>query len=596
MKDVSTFRALSTFLRIATRSHRWRIFRVFLTESFFRSISLFGVFGLKLVVDAVQGHDPTKIWIAAIIVAAPLGIQRFAGPAYVRAVQNMTEKVQTEVEIGLAHAVADPIGIEHQETPRHLDEINLVTSQRNMIAAMMRMLLTNLQAVITLGGSLVLLASVDSRVLFLPLVGIPAFIASRRAARFQEKASEANAERIRRRNHLFKIATSPESGKELRVFGTVPEIMRRHAKLANAIRREIHSASWRSNALRTGGSLVFAAGYIAAIGLIIDRAAHRAASPGDVLMALALAGQINGQVASLAESGGTFARIITNAKRFLKLLDYAESNRKRPLNPSPMPDRLSAGLTLRDVRFSYPDSDQPALSDISFDIPAGSVVALVGENGAGKTTLIKLLLRMYEPQSGTIELDHLRLSDLDPIEWRSRVSTAFQDFVKFEFTMRESVGVGDLPNIDNDETVLAALERAGALELVDVGPNGLETPLGRTWTDGIELSGGQWQKLALARALMRYNPLLLVFDEPTSALDAETEHALFERFASATRTHRAEGMITLLVSHRFSTVRMADLIVVMSHGGIVEIGSHAELMARDGLYAELYELQASAYR
>ncbi|HVF12774.1 MAG TPA: ABC transporter ATP-binding protein [Actinomycetota bacterium] len=596
MKEVSTLRALSTFLQIATRSHRWRIFRVFLAESFFRSISLFGIFGLKLVVDAVQEQDPMKVWIAATIVAAPAGIQRFAGPAYIRAAQNMTEKVQTEVEVSLAHAVADPIGIEHQETPKHLDEINLVTGQRGMIAAMMRMLLTNFQAIITLGGSLFLLASVDPRVLFLPLVGIPAFMASKRAARFQEKASEANAERIRRRNHLFQISTSPEAGKELRVFGTVPEIMQRHRKLADAIRREIHAASWRSNSLRTGGGLLFAAGYIAAIALIIDRAAHDAASPGDVLMAMALAAQINGQVAGLAESGGTFTRIVTNAKRFLKLLDYAESTRQRPIGPAKMPDRLTGGLSLKNVGFSYPDSKQPAISDISFDIPAGSVVALVGENGAGKTTLIKLLLRMYEPQAGTIELDHMRLSDLDPIEWRSRVSTAFQDFVKFEFTMRESVGVGDLRSVDKSEMVLAALERAGASELVDVGPSGLETQLGRTWTDGIELSGGQWQKLALARALMRESPLLLVFDEPTSALDAETEHALFERFASATRTHRAEGMVTLLVSHRFSTVRMADVIVVMSEGRVVEIGPHSELMQRGGLYAELYELQAGAYR
>lgn len=596
MNEVSTLRALKTFLQIATRSHRWRIFRVFLTETFFRSISLLGVFGLKLVVDAVQQHDSLKLLIAATIVAAPLGIQRFAGPAYVRAVQNMTEKVQTEVEMSLAHAVADPIGIEHQETPKHLDEINLVTSQRTLIAAMMRMLLTNFQALITLGGSLLLLASVDPRVLFLPLLGIPAFFASRRASRFQEKANEANAERIRRRNHLFKIATSPEAGKELRVFGTVPELMKRHRKLANAIRREVGLASWRSNALRTGSGLLFAAGYIVAIGLIIDRAAHRAATPGDVLMTIALAAQINGQVASLAESGGIFARIVSSAKRFLKLLDYAEVYRRRPAQPAALPDRFSEGLSLTNVSFSYPDARVPALSNISLSLPAGSVVALVGENGAGKTTLIKLLLGMYETESGTIELDDKDLREFDPIEWRSRVSTAFQDFVRFEFTMRESVGVGDLSFAEDDDRVRTALERAGALELVEVGAKGLDTQLGRSWTDGIELSGGQWQKLALARALMPVNPLLLVFDEPTSALDAETEHALFERFASATRSHSAQGMITLLVSHRFSTVRMADLIVVMEKGRVLEMGSHSELVRRSGLYAELYELQAGAYR
>lgn len=596
MSQVSTLRALRTFLRIAARHHGWRIFRVFLTETFFRSISLAGTFGLKLVVDAVQESDLSKVLLAAAIVAAPLGIQRFAGPAYIRAVQNMTEKVQTEVEMSLAHAVADPIGIEHQETPKHLDEINLVTGQRGLIAAMMRMLLSTFQALMTLVGSLILLASVDARILFLPLIGIPAFLASRRAARFHEKANERNAERIRRRNHLVRIGTSPDAGKELRVFGTVAELVRRHRALADSIRLEVRRASRRASLLRTGGGLFFAAGYIAAIALIIDRAARGAATPGDVLMAIALASQVNGQVAALADTSGTFARIVTSAKRFLKLLDYAEAASKRPDSPAILPLRLVKGLSLKNVTFTYPDSDTAAVADVSLDLPAGSVVALVGENGAGKTTLIKLLLRMYEPATGTIELEGEDLRRFDPVDWRSRVSTAFQDFVRFEFSMRESVGVGDLPHFNDDDRVLAALERAGASELLDVAPQGLESQLGRTWTDGIELSGGQWQKLALARALMPEHPLLLVFDEPTSALDAETEHALFERFASATRIHSLEGMITLLVSHRFSTVRMADLIVVMDNGRIREMGPHSDLLRLGGLYAELYELQAGAYR
>jgi len=230
-------------------------------------------------------------------------------------------------------------------------------------------------------------------------------------------------------------------------------------------------------------------------------------------------------------------------------------------------------------------------------LPAGAVVAIVGENGAGKTTLVKLLAKMYEPTSGTIFIDDTPLSRIAAKEWRSRSAGAFQDFFRFEFLARQTVGIGDLPRLDDRSAVVGAVDRAGAEDVVSRLKNGLETQLGPTWPGGVDVSFGQWQKLALARGFMRDEPLLLILDEPTAALDAETEHALFERYAAASRAHRSGGRsITLLISHRFSTVRMADLIVVLSGAKVAEIGSHEELMARRGPYAELYEIQAKAYR
>jgi ATP-binding cassette subfamily B protein len=236
------------------------------------------------------------------------------------------------------------------------------------------------------------------------------------------------------------------------------------------------------------------------------------------------------------------------------------------------------------------------LDNLSLTLPAGAVVALVGENGAGKTTLVKLLAKLYEPSSGSILVDDAPLARIAAAEWRTRLAGAFQDFYRFEFHARHTVGLGDVPRLDDERAVVTAVDRAGAADVVSRLASGFDTQLGPTWPGGADVSFGQWQKLALARGFMRDRPLLLVLDEPTAALDAETEHALFERYAAAARGESPDGRITILVSHRFSTVRMADLIVVLDGARVVEVGAHDELMAKRGQYAELYEIQAKAYR
>lgn len=269
-----------------------------------------------------------------------------------------------------------------------------------------------------------------------------------------------------------------------------------------------------------------------------------------------------------------------------------------------------------------------ANDNITLTVEPGEVHCLLGENGAGKSTLVKLLCRLYRPTSGRILVDGIDLAEMPVEAWRERMAGAFQDFFRFEFAARHSVGVGDVPRLDDTPAVATAIDRAGAADVVDHLVAGLETQLGPSWPEGVEVSFGQWQKLALARGFMRDRPLLLVLDEPTAALDAETEHALFERYAAASRraaptrgpgagdsyagTDRdagaresdagaperqeaPDGRITILVSHRFSTVRMADLIVVLDGARVVEVGTHEALLARSGQYAELYGIQAAAY-
>jgi ATP-binding cassette subfamily B protein len=280
------------------------------------------------------------------------------------------------------------------------------------------------------------------------------------------------------------------------------------------------------------------------------------------------------------------------------LVDYAAAQDRvsRPESPNASPDRLQHGIEFEDVSFAYPGTDRAVISGVKLFLAAGTTVAIVGNNGAGKTTLVKLLSRLYEPTSGTIRIDGVDLARIPVDTWRLKLAAGFQDFARLELVARESIGVGDLRHLHEDAAVTLALTRAAASDILAALPHELDTQLGRTFDGGADLSLGQWQKVAMGRAMMRQTPLVLILDEPTASLDAPTEHALFEHFAEAAHTYAATtGTVTLLISHRFSTVRMADLIVVVADGAIAEQGTHEDLVARQGLYAELYNLQASGY-
>ena len=313
-----------------------------------------------------------------------------------------------------------------------------------------------------------------------------------------------------------------------------------------------------------------------------------------VLLVLAAGARLSGYIgATVGEIGFLRGFWMDGSRRLAWLEDYAASVAARAICRF---RRIASRRALGTRFLRLPGHSRVVLEDVSVFLPAGAVVAIVGENGAGKTTLVKLLAKMYEPSSGAILVDDVPLARLPAGEWRARLAGAFQDFFRFEFRAGHTVGLGDLPRMDDEPAVAAAVDRAGAGDVVERLAMGFDTQLGPTWPDGVELSFGQWQKLALARGFMRDQPLLLILDEPTAALDAETEHALFERYAAAARGGDSSGRITILVSHRFSTVRMADLIVVLDGARLVEVGTHDELMAKGGQYAELYGIQAAAYR
>ena len=442
----------------------------------------------------------------------------------------------------------------------------------------------------------VLLAMLNPILLLLPVLAIPPLVTGRWAENRLDRARERSARDMRLGWHLLRLATKADPVKEVRIFGLEEEVRRRHSERWKATTTELWRAHRIGTLLRTVGQLFFAAGYLGAVLLIVSQAIRGRRSIGDVVLAVTLAAQVNQQTAQavlLLQQLQAMARTLGRL-RWLQELVVANA----PAEPDlPTPPRIEQGIRLEDVSFCYPGTERTVLEVGELELPAGSTVAIVGENGAGKTTLVKLLCRFYEPGRGRLLIDGVDFSRFDIAEWRERIATGFQDFMHFELVARETVGVGDLPQIDDEPAVEAALVRAQAEDVIHRLEDGLATQLGKSYADGAELSGGQWQKLALGRAMMRQQPLLLVLDEPTAALDAEAEHALFERYAEgARRVGALTGGITVLVSHRFSTVRMADHIIVVADGHMLEHGSHDELVASGGLYAELYELQAAGYR
>ncbi len=552
--------------------------------------------GAKLLVDAALAGSPRRGLIAAAVLSLTAGAGLIVALYYIDLLFAVVEKAGAALDKRLMRLMGGIAGLAHHERPEYLDRLELLREQRAELAWMTNATAGVLRVAVQLTASAILLARLQPLLLLLPLVGVVSFALGKRARDLQQGALEETTEAERLRKHLFAQATSAAVGKELRVFGLADTLRERHHAAAGAVMRARDRADWRSAGLQAVDALIYGLAYAGAIGLVLARAVRGEASPGDVVLAAGLAAGLNGIVTTAVGYGTHFLNVLRVAQRYLWLEDYARSTRISSVETAPPPARLTGGIELRDVSFHYPGTARPLLDGVSVRLPAGAVVALVGENGAGKTTLVKLLCRFYEPDGGAILVDGVDLRRMPVEEWRARVSAAFQDFSRFEFVARETVGVGQLADIADAAAVRAALARGGAAGVPEALPKGLETQLGQAWEGGVDLSGGQWQKLALSRSMMRTDPLLVIFDEPTAALDAQTEHALFERFAAAARRGESAGAVTVLVSHRFSTVQMADLIVVLDGGRIVEQGSHAELMRRDGLYAELYHLQSRAYR
>jgi ATP-binding cassette subfamily B protein len=545
----------------------------------------------KLLGEGLLDHKPALLRFAVIALAVSLVATWLLSTVSSRIQRRFRDKVTIALESHVAGLQAGIATIAHQERPEYLDRLSVLREETYTLDHMYMSVFSTVGWLLRLGITVALLATVNPVLVTLVLFAIPTVAVTSWRPVVERHAQERGAQLTRLAAHLYALSTTASPGKEVRVLGIGGALGDRRRAAWEQWYGPVAAARSRSAAWYSGGWAVFALGYAGAIALVAT--GPHANTAGAILVLTAGARLSSYLGATVGEIGFLRGTWMDGAQRLAWLEDYASSAVQHA--DLPAPDGISEGIRLEHVTFRYPGSDRLALDDVSLFLPAGSVIAVVGENGAGKSTLVKLLAKLYNPTGGRILVDGADLARIDTARWRERLAGAFQDFFRFEFHAGQTIGVGDLPRLDVETALVTAADRAGARDLVDTLPAGLRTQLGPSWHEGVDVSYGQWQKLALARGFMRDEPLLVALDEPTAALDAETEHQLFERYAATAREARRKGSVTILVSHRFSTVRMADFIVVLYGARVAEAGSHEELLARGGRYADLYRIQAAGY-
>ncbi|NVJ26809.1 MULTISPECIES: ABC transporter ATP-binding protein [Myxococcus] len=429
-------------------------------------------------------------------------------------------------------------------------------------------------------------------VVVLVAASIPAFIAEARLAMAGFRLYSWRAPEGRKLNYLEWILTRDSHVKEVKLFGLGELVLGRYRELFRKFFAEDRALAFKRMAWGLGLGLLSLAAFYGCYLFVAGKAADGAISVGDMVLYLGVFRQGQAAFQGILTSVGSMfedALFMSNLFTYLEIPTGAETSRVLPAKSPPRGP--TNHIELRDVSFRYPGKEAWALRHVSLTLRPGQKLALVGENGAGKSTLLKLLLRLYEPTEGAILYGGVDIRDMDVGDLRSRFGAVFQDFVRYQFNVAENIGLGHVPALEDRGRIVKAAEQGGASGVIETLPSQYDTMLGGWFEKGQELSAGQWQKLAVARAFMRDDAEVLILDEPTASIDAEAEHALFERFQAL-----AADRMAIVISHRFSTVRMADQIAVLHNGGVDELGSHDALMAKDGRYAHLFRLQARGYQ
>jgi ATP-binding cassette subfamily B protein len=552
----------------------------------------FVALGAGRLVDGVVAGDvgSASAWasVAGVALAGELMLGHFAHLSYFA----LAEEIEEELNRELLRLVNGSHRLDRTDDPTFGDRVDLL---RQDVMQMRVTVQTGLQLGATLTQVLltaVVLATVSPWLPLLAVVAVLPVVLGRRAETGLQAVREAQAPTTRTIRSLRRLAASPASQKEIRLSGGTDFVVERQRALLASYAQAMSRADLRYALLRSGGQLAFGVAYAAAVVGAFALARDGRASAGDVVLTITLATQLSVQMSAGVELLGSVHRAAAGLRRFVAFRAEVEADEDVP--PSgPLPERTTDGIRLDHVSFTYPGTTRTVLDDLDLHLPAGASVAVVGENGAGKSTLLKLLVGLYRPTSGRIVVGGTDLAAVSPDRWHERTAALYQDFARVELSLQQSVGIGHLPAVDAPDPVRDAVRRTGAPLAEELA---LDDVLGLGYADGRDLSGGQWQTVGFARTLMRDDPLLLVLDEPAAALDALAEQQLVDAYqATAADVAARVGGVTLFVTHRMSTVRLADRIVVLDAGRVVEHGTHAELVAAGGRYAELWALQARAY-
>ena len=553
------------------------------------SIALAG----KRIVDAVVGHERhtalTWVGVELGLVIAQATMSRSLGLV----TTVLGSRLGTDINIRILGRATE-LDLKYFEDPEFYDKLTRARREASSRpVSLVRESFSLVQSALTLTGYAVLLVRFSGWVVLILMVAtIPATIAEMRYSKSAFRLRNWRSPESRRLMYLEYVLANDEHAKEVKLFGLGPLFLGRYKQLAEMFFTEDTKLAVRRSIVGHLLSLLATAAFYGSYAVMAGLAALGQLTLGNMTMYVVAFRSGQGSFQSILSGIGSIYEhnlYMSNLFAFLDAeVDATTSATVEKLDALARFDEK--GIRFDHVSFKYPGATKFVLEDVDLFVPRGQSIALVGQNGAGKTTFVKLITRLYAPTSGRILLDGKDLREWDQQELLAHYGVVFQDFNQYQLKVKENVGVGSVEHLDEEPRIVRALARGGAEPVVAGLELGLETPLGRWFADGTELSGGQWQKMALARAFMREQADILVLDEPTAALDAEAEHAVFERFKEL-----AAGKTTIIISHRFPTVRMADRILVLENGKIAEDGSHAELLAADHTYARLYRMQAAGY-
>ncbi len=475
------------------------------------------------------------------------------------------------------------------ENPEFYDKLERARQQTSARTALMSTVLSQFQDFITIISLAVGIIAFNPWLLLLLVVAVlPSFLGETRFNQRRYSLSRSWTPERRELDYLRYIGASDETAKEVKIFNLADFLATRFETISTNYYKANRKLAIQRASVGVALSAIGTVAYYGAYVYIILQTIGGAITVGKFTFLAGAFRQLQNYVQSIMSR---FSSIADSALYLKDLFDFFAIEPTIKANPGglPFPEPLREGFTLEQVSFKYPGSDGYALQNVSFHLRAGEKLALVGENGAGKTTLVKLLARLYEPSEGRILIDGVDIQAYNLTDLRRHIGIIFQDYIRFQMKVADNIAVGDILEIDNDPLIAEAADKSLARDVIDQLPLKFEQVLGKRFKNGVDLSGGQWQKIALARAYMR-DAQLLILDEPTAALDARAEHEVFQRFSEL-----ITGKTAVLISHRFSTVRMADRILVLENGRKKELGTHEELLAMEGRYAELFHLQAQGY-